>query len=136
MGHAPKRRLASIYNLDDAQLLLVVIPSDNEITDEEPDSDSDDPTFQPDPLGLQIVDTEDDGHGDESEDSDEQTDVPSTSHAKKPPEPKCHWKKKDVTTKVSQFDLPEGNTGVIYTQQTFIIWTITRCTITRCTITK
>ncbi len=118
MDHAPKRRLASLYNLDEAQLLLDDIPSDSEITDEEPDSDSDGPTFQPDPLGLQTVDIEDEGdsNDDESESSDKQPDVPSTSQAKKAPEPKRHWKKKDVTAKVSQFDLPEGMLYCLYTK--------------------
>ena len=116
MDHAPRRRLAHLFSLDEAQLILDEIPSDNEVnTDEEPDSDSDDPTFQPDPLGLQTINAEDGGgsNGDETGSSDEQPDVPSTSKAKKKPEPKRHWKKKNVTAKASQFDSPEGMLQIV-----------------------
>ena len=111
MDHAPRKRLAHLYSLEEAQLIIDQIPSDNELnTDEEPDSDSDDPILQPDPLGLQTTIAEDGvgPHGDETESSDEQPDAPSTSKAKKKPELKRHWKKKNVTAKASQFDSPEG----------------------------
>ena len=41
MEHCTSKRLAKIYSIDEAQLIFDEIPSDGEITDEEPDDDSD-----------------------------------------------------------------------------------------------
>ncbi|GFO44194.1 piwi-like protein 1 [Plakobranchus ocellatus] len=48
---AGQKRIAKMFNVSDAQILLDNIPTDySTCTDEEPDSDPDDPDFTPDPL--------------------------------------------------------------------------------------
>ncbi len=122
MEHSTRRRIARIYNVEEAQIMFDEIPSDGgETTDEEEsDTDNTDPTFLP-PLFEDLPDREennvnkekeDDNEGEETDEdmnegNENQKSAP-TEKQKKKTELNRKWKKKNEPMVINEFTIQEG----------------------------
>ena len=100
---AGQRRMARLFNVHEAQVMLDNIPTDyNTCTDEEPDSDPDDPDFEPDPLpSAANIDRLSLAASNQAESSDEETcEVrPAVSH---------QWRTRPFDKQEREFTKHEG----------------------------